>query len=69
MRRMNHLPVPYARVPMEIGLAALNGQRSIHVRLSHADLGTIEIELDVSDQSEIQARIAAGDPRKLAMLR
>lgn len=69
MRRMNHLPVPYARVPMEIGLAALNGQRSIHVRLSQADLGTIEIELDVSDQSEIQARIAAGDPRKLAMLR
>lgn len=69
MGRMNHLPIPYARVPMEIGLAALDGQRSIHVRLSPADLGTIEIELDVSDQSEIQARIAADDPRTLAMLR
>jgi flagellar hook-length control protein FliK len=39
------------------------------VRLSPADLGTIEIELDVSDQSEIHARIAADDPRTLAMLK
>jgi len=67
--RMSHLPVPYARVPMEIGLAALDGQRSIQVRLSPADLGTIDIELDVSDQSEIHARIAADDPRTLAMLK
>lgn len=69
MGRGSHLPVPYARVPMEIGLATLEGQRSIQVRLSPADLGTIEIELDVSDQSEIHARIAADDPRTLAMLK
>lgn len=67
--RIVYPSLPYSRVPMEIGLSALEGQRSIQVRLSPVDLGTIEIELDVSDQSEARAHISADDPRTLAMLK
>jgi hypothetical protein len=67
--RIVYPSLPYSRVPMEIGLAALEGQRSIQVRLSPADLGTIDIALDVSDQSEATAHISADDPRTLAMLK
>ncbi len=67
--RIVYPSLPYSRVPMEIGLSTLEGQRSIQVRLSPADLGTIDIELDVSDQSEARAHISADDPRTLAMLK
>ncbi len=61
-------PVPYGMLPMEIGLGALQGQRALEVRLSPEDLGTVEIRLEVSDDSKVKAKITADRPETLAMM-
>lgn len=61
-------PVPYGMLPIEIGLGALQGQRALEVRLSPEDLGTVEIRLEVSDDSKVKAKISADRPETLAMM-
>jgi hypothetical protein len=61
-------PIPYAMLPIELGLSALNGKRSIDVLLSPAELGTVEIRLEVSNHSEVKAHIKADRPETLSML-
>ena len=64
----NSGPVPYGMLPIEIGLGALHGRRAIEVRLSPDDLGTVEIRLEISDDSKISANITADRPATLAMM-
>jgi len=61
-------PIPYAMLPIELGLSALNGKRSIDVLLSPAELGAVEIRLEVSNHSEVKAHIKADRPETLTML-
>ena len=61
-------PVPYGMLPMEIGIRTLGGQRSINVRLDPADLGSVEISLQISKDSEVSAKIKASNPHTLAMM-
>lgn len=64
----NSGPIPYGMLPIEIGLGALQGRRAIEVRLSPDDLGTVEIRLEISDDSKISANITADRPATLAMM-
>ena len=61
-------PVPYVMLPIEIGLGALQGRRAIEVRLSPDDLDTVEIRLEISDDSKVSANITADRPATLAMM-
>ena len=61
-------PIPYAMLPIEIGLSALNGKRSIDVLLKPEELGAVEIRLEVSNNSDVKAHIRADRPETLSML-
>jgi hypothetical protein len=67
-RSQNPVPVPYGMLPIEIGLGALQGRRTIEVHLSPDDLGTVEIRLEVSDDKKVSANITASRPETLAMM-
>ena len=55
-------------LPIEIGLSALNGKRSIDVLLKPEELGAVEIRLEVSNNSDVKAHIRADRPETLSML-
>ena len=61
-------PIPYGMLPIEIGLGALHGKRSIDVLLSPEELGAVEIRLEVSNNSEVKAHIRADRPETLSLL-
>jgi flagellar hook-length control protein FliK len=64
----SRLPTHYPMIPIEIGLGVLQGQRTLQLRLSPEELGSIEIRLDVSSDSTINADIRADRPDTLAMM-
>ncbi len=61
-------PVPYGMLPIEIGLGALQGRRSLDVKLSPDELGTVEIRLEISKDSKVSAKITADRPETLALM-
>ena len=44
-------------VPIEIGLKALSGVNSFQIRLDPAELGRVDVKLDISDTGEVKARL------------
>jgi len=60
--------VPYGMLPIEIGISVLQGRRAIEVRLSPDELGTVEIKLEISDDTKIKAHIRADRPETLALM-
>ncbi len=61
-------PVPYGMLPIEIGLGVLQGRRAIEIRLSPDELGTVEIKLEISNDTKIKADISADRPETLALM-
>ena len=60
---------PYRYLPLEIGLAMIDGRRSLQLQLSPESLGKLDISLDISNGSNLVTRITADDPKTLAFLK
>lgn len=57
--QMAELPraVPPSALPIEIGLRALQGAREFQIRLDPAELGKVEVRLEISDDKTVTARV------------
>jgi flagellar hook-length control protein FliK len=55
-------------VPIEIGMKALAGSRSFDIRLDPAELGRVDVKLEVSDKGEVSARLVVDRVETLHML-
>jgi flagellar hook-length control protein FliK len=54
--------------PIEIGMKALAGSRSFDIRLDPAELGRVDVKLEVSDKGEVSARLVVDRVETLHML-
>jgi len=61
-------PTPLHVVPIEIGLRALAGGRKFDIRLDPAELGRVDVSLDISDKGEVTARLVVDRVETLHML-
>ncbi|HEY8565842.1 MAG TPA: flagellar hook-length control protein FliK [Beijerinckiaceae bacterium] len=50
-------PVPLGAVPIEIGLRSLQGSTRFEVRLDPAELGRIDVRLDIDDEGKVKAHL------------
>lgn len=55
-------------VPIEIGLRALSGVNSFQIRLDPAELGRVDVKLDISDTGEVKARLVVDRVETLNLL-
>ncbi|MDB5558449.1 MAG: flagellar hook-length control protein, partial [Enterovirga sp.] len=60
--------VPIGRVPIEIGLKALDGTNSFEIRLSPDELGRVDVKLDIDQSGEVRAHLIVERPEALALL-
>lgn len=62
-------PVPLGAVPMTIGLRALGAANRFEIRLDPAELGRIDVALDIDrDRATVGARLVVERPETLALL-
>ncbi|ACL60889.1 flagellar hook-length control protein FliK [Methylobacterium nodulans] len=62
-------PVPLGAVPMTIGLRSLAGSNRFEIRLDPADLGRIDVSLDLDrEHGSVKAHLAVERPETLALL-
>lgn len=50
-------PTPLHVVPIEIGLRALSGMRQFDIRLDPAELGRVDVNLSISDDGSVSAKL------------
>lgn len=61
-------PTPLHVVPIEIGLRALAGGRKFDIRLDPAELGRVDVSLDISDAGEVTAKLVVDRVETLHLL-
>jgi flagellar hook-length control protein FliK len=61
-------PTPLHVVPIEIGLRALAGGRKFDIRLDPAELGRVDVSLNISDSGEVTAKLVVDRVETLHML-
>lgn len=61
-------PTPLHVVPIEIGLRALAGARQFDIRLDPGELGRVDVNLSISDEGEINARLVVDRVETLHLL-
>ncbi|WP_407527627.1 flagellar hook-length control protein FliK [Methylobacterium oryzisoli] len=61
-------PVTLGAVPITIGLRALAGSNRFEIRLDPADLGRIEVSLDIDREHRAKAHLVVERPETLALL-
>lgn len=59
---------PLHVVPIEIGLKALTGLNSFEIRLDPAELGRVDVKLDISDTGEVTAKLVVDRVETLHLL-
>lgn len=59
---------PLHVVPIEIGLKALSGLNSFEIRLDPAELGRVDVKLDISDTGEVTAKLVVDRVETLHLL-
>lgn len=64
----NGQATPLHVVPIEIGLRALAGSRQFDIRLDPAELGRVDVSLDISDKGEVKARLVVDRVETLHLL-
>ncbi len=60
--------VPLGALPVEIGLKALAGVNRFQIRLDPAELGRIEVNLEIDDEGTIKARLTVDRVETLSLL-
>lgn len=67
---LNQLPkaIPPSAIPMEIGLRSLQGLREFQIRLDPAELGRVDVKLEISDDNKVTARVVVDRVETLLLL-
>ncbi|NNM73526.1 flagellar hook-length control protein FliK [Enterovirga aerilata] len=60
--------VAVGRVPIEIGLKALEGTNRFEIRLTPEELGRVDVRLDIGEGGEVRAHLIVERPEALALL-
>ncbi len=61
-------PLPPAAVPVEIGLRALQGLKEFQIRLDPAELGRVEVRLEIGDDKSVTAKLVVDRVETLQLL-
>jgi flagellar hook-length control protein FliK len=61
-------PIPPGAVPVEIGLRALQGAREFQIRLDPAELGRVDVRLEIGDDKSVSAKIIVDRVETLHLL-
>lgn len=61
-------PTPLHVVPIEIGLKALSGARQFDIRLDPAELGRVDVNLSISDDGSVSAKLVVDRVETLHLL-
>lgn len=61
-------PTPLHVVPIEIGLRALAGSKRFDIRLDPAELGRVDVNLEISEKGEVSARLVVDRVETLHLL-
>jgi flagellar hook-length control protein FliK len=61
--------VPLSGVAMEIAASAKSGKTSFEIRLDPADLGRIDVRIDVDRNGQVTSHLTVEKPETLSMLR
>lgn len=61
-------PTPIHVVPIEIGLRAMSGSRQFDIRLDPDELGRVDVNLSISDNGEVSARLVVDRVETLHLL-
>ena len=60
--------VALGRVPIEIGLKALDGTNQFEIRLRPEELGRVDVRLDIDGTGQVKAHLTVERPEALALL-
>jgi flagellar hook-length control protein FliK len=62
-------PTPMQMLPIEIGMQAVRGVTSFQIRLDPAELGRVDVRLDIKQNGEVNASLVVDRVETLQMLR
>lgn len=62
-------PTPLQMLPIEIGMQAVRGATNFQIRLDPAELGRIDVQLQIKENGEVNANLVVDRVETLAMLR
>lgn len=62
-------PTPLQMLPIEIGMQAVRGATNFQIRLDPAELGRIDVKLQIRENGEVHASLVVDRVETLAMLR
>jgi flagellar hook-length control protein FliK len=62
-------PVPVSGLALEIAASVKNGKSSFEIRLDPADLGRIDVRIDVDRSGQVTSHLTVEKPETLSMLR
>lgn len=61
-------PVPLHAMAVEVGMRAMRGAREFSIRLDPENLGRVDIQLEISEAGEVQAKLVVERVETLALL-
>ena len=62
-------PTPLQMLPIEIGMQAVRGVTKFQIRLDPAELGRVDVKLEIRDNGEVNASLVVDRVETLAMLK
>jgi len=65
----SNAPVPLSGLAVEIAATALSGKSRFEIRLDPADLGRIDVRVDVDRNGQVTSHLTVEKPETLSMLR
>src|SRR3954451_9085028 len=65
----SNAPVPLSGLALEIAASARSGKTSFEIRLDPADLGRIDVRIDVDRSGQVTSHLTVEKPETLSMLR
>src|SRR3954451_15650868 len=65
----SNAPVPLSGLALEIAISARSGKSRFEIRLDPADLGRIDVRIDVDRDGRVTSHLTVEKPETLSMLR